>query len=190
MKTKFYFFLIIVLCAIVCVQAVFLIKKNSLCKEKEAVTNAEPKSNFILENPVDAAFSNAFDLIPASESMRRDLRVRYKRIWKEQFEILMEMMKAKCSTDTDIEHLNQYKKHIDSSISNLQPFLVNCMLDNFGMEESPEKNSRGNSTQSALDFREGMIYRNAVLFVYKMNSTVDFELPSTEQVYNYLSDLF
>ena len=186
MRKGFYLFTVIFLCVIICVQAVIIIVNGNSNKKKETVT----KPAFILTNPIDMVFSNAFDSVQASESMRRDLRERYKKIWKDQFDALMDTMEKKCKTDKDIENLNQYRNYTYSAISNLQPFLLNCMLDNFEMEESPEKNSWGNSTQSALDFREGMIYRDAVLFIYNMNSSKEFDLPETDYVYGLLSDFF
>lgn len=190
MRKGFYLFTVIFLCVIICVQAVIIIVNGSSNEKKETVTQTVTKPAFILTNPIDMVFSKAFDSVQASESMRRDLRERYKKIWKDQFDALMDTMAKKCKTDKDIENLNQYRNYTYSAISNLQPFLLNCMLDNFEMEESPEKNSWGNSTQSALDFREGMIYRDAVLFIYNMNSSKEFDLPETDYVYGLLSDFF
>jgi hypothetical protein len=112
----------------------------------------------------------------------RDLQDKYYFVWKNEYQNILKLIKNKCIKEQDNENYKNFIELVDSEFQTIKPLLLNEILDNYNMEDSPEKQSIGNGTTDLLKLYQGMIYRNAcMLFIpylkdeYKFPTVVEME---------------
>ncbi len=138
---------------------------------------------FLMDNPIDNYFKDKFQNHVQAEMDRRDYQKLYLKVWNQEYDSIMNIIKKKCKSDEDITRYKTFIKEVDSSYNLLQPLLLAEMLDNYAEPESPEKYSYGNGTQPMLDMYQGMIYRNAcMLFIPFLQD--EYSFPSKKELNN------
>lgn len=131
--------------------------------------------DFFMCNPIDNYFKDKFQNHTQAEMDRRDYQKLYLKVWKQEYDSIMKIIKKKCESDEDITRYKTFINEVNSSYNLLQPLLLAEMLDNYAEPESPEKYSYGNGTQPMLDMYQGMIYRNAcMLFIPYLQDEYSF----------------
>jgi len=146
-------------------------------KDRAKTDNAENYDTCLI-NPVDPLFSRA---LSDSGSMveYRQIQALYYDTWKTQYDTLMKKIRQKCKYDEDIADYDLFVKEMDEGFERLQPLLIDEMLDNYEMPESPEKHSAGNGTYDALMMQKGTMYRNACMFFISLDPS-DYQFPVSE----------
>ena len=92
----------------------------------------------------------------------------------------MGIIRNKCKYEEDIANYELFTKEMEEGFDNLQPLILNEMLDNYDMLESPEKNSWGNGTQDRLLMYQGTMYRNACMFFMPLLEENEYVFPLGE----------
>lgn len=136
---------------------------------------------YFMTNPIDNYFSEMMNDTRITEIELRDLQEHYFVVWKNEYDKIMSLIKDKCIYEEDIQNYNTFTNETETSFDKIKPLLLNEMLDNYTMPESPEKHSYGNGTNSKLEMYKGMIYRNAcMMFIpYLAN---EYQFPSNEDI--------
>ena len=170
-------------------------KKQEPISQKEKILPTQENTSdvfvdyfyyFLMNNPTDNYFKDKFQNHIQAEMDRRDYQELYLKVWKQEYNTIMNIMKGKCKSEEDITRYKNFTKEVTSSYEILQPLLLAEMLDNYTYPESPEKYSYGNGTQSMLNMYQGMIYRNAcMLFIPYLQDEYDF--PSKKELNNVYS---
>lgn len=138
---------------------------------------------FFMCNPIDNYFKDKFQNHTQAEMDRRDYQKLYLKVWKQEYDSIMNIIKKKCESDEDITRYKTFINEVNSSYNLLQPLLLAEMLDNYAEPEAPEKYSYGNGTQPMLDMYQGMIYRNAcMLFIPYLQD--EYSFPSEKELNN------
>lgn len=132
-----------------------------------------------LETPIDSLFAEA--LYESNDNIRyRQIQELYYNTWKTQYDDVMKIIREKCTYEEDIANYELFTKEMKEGFDNLQPLILNEMLDNYNMSESPEKNSWGNGTQDRLLMYDGMMYRNACMFFIPFLEESEYVFPIHE----------
>jgi len=132
-----------------------------------------------MENPIDPLFAQA---LSDSRSMMQSRQIQqyYFDIWKIQYEEMMKKIRKKCKYAEDIANFEAFIEETEKGFHKLQPLILNEMLDNYNMPESPEKNSLGNGTQERLLMYQGTMYRNACMFFIPFMDKNEYTFPVRE----------
>jgi hypothetical protein len=173
-KKKFLYVILIIsiLCNIV--QMVFS-KKEEQNIRSELEESMDYDYYFFMSNPIDNFFKDKFQNHVPAEVARRDYQELYLKVWKNEYNTIMDIIKKKCKYEEDITRYKNFTNEISSSFDILKPLLLAEMLENYNYPESPEKHSYGNGTQPMLDMYQGMIYRNAcMLFIPCLKDEYNF----------------
>lgn len=129
-----------------------------------------------LDNPIDPLFARA---LSGSSSMAeyRQIQELYYQTWKTQYDRIMKEIRKKCKYEEDIANYDLFVKEMDKGFGHLQPLILNEMLDQYDMPESPEKHSWGNGTHHALQMYQGAWYRNACMFFISAYTKSEYQFP-------------
>ncbi len=104
----------------------------------------------------------------------------YYETWIAQYNDIMKKIRKKCIYDEDIANYNLFINEMENGFDKLQPLILNEILDNYNMPESPEKDSWGNGTQETLLMYCGTMYRNACMFFIPFLEKSDYSFPVNE----------
>lgn len=132
-----------------------------------------------LENPIDPLFAEALYDAPDMANYRQ-IQELYYDTWKTQYDNIMKIIRNKCKYEEDIANYELFTKEMDEGFNNLQPLILNEMLDNYNIPESPEKNSWGNGTRGRLLMYDGTMYRNACMFFIPFLEESEYVFPLNE----------
>jgi hypothetical protein len=151
-------------------------------------TTTNDYSNFyFMSNPIDQYFMEKLGKSNLPEIEIRDYQTAYLKVWRKEYKIIMGIIRNKCIYKEDISNYNKFTHETESSFDKMKPLLLNEMLDNYKIKESPEKNSFGNGTAAKLDMYKGMTYRNAcMLFIPYLES--DYKFPSVKELDKIIKD--
>jgi len=158
-------------------------------KQGNEVQFLDKYSNYyFMTNPIDEYFATKFSDSTMCEIEFKDYQTAYEAVWKKEYNTIMTVIKNKCTYDDDIEIYNNFTKHIENSMADIEPMLLAEMLDNYNMPESPEKHSWGNGTSTALKMYNGMLYRNGcMLFIPYLED--EYLFPTIDDVNEYVKPL-
>ena len=132
-----------------------------------------------MENPIDSLFAEALHDSHVMAEYRQ-IQELYYDTWKTQYDNIMGIIRNKCKYEEDIANYELFTKEMEEGFDNLQPLILNEMLDNYDMLESPEKNSWGNGTQDRLLMYQGTMYRNACMFFMPLLEENEYVFPLSE----------
>lgn len=152
-----------------------------LYDRKESEGNEKHVFYGCVENPIDPLFSDA--LIKAREQNEITYRMcqeLYYNTWKAQYETIMQIIRKKCKYEEDIENYDLFEREIEEGFDRMKPLILNEMLDNYDMPESPEKHGYGNGTNGALLMYQGTVYRTACMFFQPMLDKEEYSFPKEE----------
>lgn len=144
--------------------------------------NLESKHNMTgghyncLENPIDPLFAEALSNAHVMAEYRQIQQLYYD-IWIAQYDTIMKKIRIKCKYEEDIANYTLFTDEMEKGFERLQPMILNEMLDNYHVPESPEKNSWGNGTQETLLLYRGMMYRNACMFLIPFLEKSEYTFP-------------
>lgn len=132
-----------------------------------------------MENPIDSLFAEALHYSNVMVEYRQ-IQELYYDTWKTQYDNIMGIIRDKCKYEEDIANYELFTKELEEGFDNLQPLILNEMLDNYDMPESPEKNSWGNGTRERLLMYQGTMYRNACMFFMPLLEENEYVFPLSE----------
>jgi hypothetical protein len=116
----------------------------------------------IYNNPIDEYFIPRINGSDLCEAEIREYQDTYKGVWKAEFDNIMLWMNNKCVYQEDKHKLNTYKKSVEQLIDATYKIIVTDWQDDYKLPpKSPERNSWGNGTRSALNQIQAEIYRDA-----------------------------
>lgn len=144
--------------------------------------NPELKNNMTgehyncLENPIDPLFAEALSNTHVMAEYRQIQQLYYD-IWIAQYDAIMKKIRKKCKYEEDIANYTLFTGEMEKGFERLQPLILNEMLDNYQIPESPEKNSQGNGTQETLLMYRGMMYRNACMLLMPFSEKSEYTFP-------------
>lgn len=148
---------------------------------KEETENGTHVFYECVENPIDPLFSDA--LLKAREQDEITYRMcqeLYYNTWKSQYEAIMQIIRRKCKYEDDIENYDLFEREMEEGFDRLKPLILNEMLDNYDMAESPEKHGYGNGTSAALLMYRGTMYRTACMFFEPLLDKDEYSFPQEE----------
>ena len=152
--------------------------ENSAVSQTAAKDTAAPEPvsvNYqkcsVYSNPIDEYFLPRMEKPHISMVEFRFLQACYQKAWKDEFEHLVEWMKAKCVYEEDKKCIASWKKSVEKDIKASQKVIVTELLDVYEVDPDPEKvkdhvsrvTAWGNGTACRLKQLEGESYRNAVM---------------------------
>lgn len=184
MKERFLIAVNVILAIVLVFMGVQLYKgKQEVLAEKQKVETVEGKNVTYKEaitNPIDLLFAEALGNAHI-EVTYRALQELYYNTWKTQYDNIMEAIRKKCQYDEDIANYDSFIKEVERETEDgfhkKEPLILNAMLDNFEMPESPEKHSYGNGTNYRLLLYKGTMYRNACMFFVPSFDEGEYSFP-------------
>ena len=126
-----------------------------------------------ISKKVDTVYTNPIDkyFLPKiynneTEIATREWQDEYCKVWSEEFDKIMQIMKAKCVYQKDIDALQSYKESINNLIEKTSSILVTDWLDDYQLPpDSAERGSWGNGTESGLNMKKAEIFRDASMLL-------------------------
>jgi len=173
MKTKILIITNVILFIIIIFMGTYIYRGG---KEENDRTVKTDKYDTCLVNPIDPLFARALTDAHIMAEYRQ-IQELYYDTWKTQYDTLMKKIRKKCKYNGDIKDYSLFIKEMDEGFEYLQPLLIDEMLDNYGMPESPEKHSMGNGTYHTLLMQKGTMYRNACMFFISLDHKSDYQFP-------------
>ena len=107
----------------------------------------------------------------------RQIQQLYYDTWIAQYNDIMKKIRKKCIYDEDIADYNLFINEMEKGFDKLQPCILNEILDNYQISESPQKDSWGNGTQEILLLYRGTMYRNACMFFIPFLEKSEYTFP-------------
>lgn len=186
--------IIIVVSLLINLILIFYILKDKFLNSNNIKTNLEKveinkdySHYYFMNNPVDEYFSMKIINANLSEIEIRTYQEEYLKIWKNIYDNIISIIRKKCVYEEDIARYNKFTNEINNSFENIKPLLLAEMLDNYLLQESPEKHSYGIGTADKLKMYEGMIYRNAcMLFIPYLVD--EYKFPDSNQIKSILEN--
>ena len=132
-----------------------------------------------LENPIDPLFAEALSNSHVMIEYRQIQQLYYD-TWIAQYNDIMKKIRKKCIYDEDVANYNLFTNEMEKGFDKLQPLILNEILDNYNIPESPEKNGWGNGTQETLLMYQGTMYRNACMFFIPFLEKSEYTFPVNE----------
>lgn len=149
---------------------------------KERV-NLSVQGGLVAANPVDMLFAEGFGRSDFAYQWR-GLQELYLETWKNQYSVVMGVIRGKCRYDEDIANydafIKEMERELEKGFEKKKPLILNTFLDNFDLPESPEKHGWGNGTGEGLDLYKGAIYRNACMYFANELDGEEYSLPAAE----------
>lgn len=179
MKVKFLIIINLILFSIIIFMGVHMYGENKeVSGEWKRINTVEQDYN-CLQNPIDPLFAQA---LSNSHVMIEYCQIQqlYYETWIAQYNDIMKKIRKKCIYDEDIANYNLFINEMENGFDKLQPLILNEILDNYNMPESPEKDSWGNGTQETLLMYCGTMYRNACMFFIPFLEKSDYSFPVNE----------
>lgn len=179
MKVKFLIVINLILFSIIIFMGVHMYGENKdVSGEWNRINTVEQDYN-CLENPIDPLFAQA---LSNSHVMieHRQIQQLYYETWIAQYNDIMKVIRKKCIYNEDIANYNLFTKEMENGFDKLQPLILNEILDNYNVPESPEKDSWGNGTQETLLMYRGTMYRNACMFFIPFLEKSEYSFPVNE----------
>lgn len=179
MKVKILMVVNVILFSMIIFMGVHMYRDHKARADEREKINIAVQNYNCLENPVDPLFADA--LTDSSITIEySQIQQLYYDTWAEQYDAIMEKIRKKCIYDEDIANFNLFTNEIEKGFQNLQPLVLNEMLDNYHIPKSPEKDSWGNGTQETLLMYQGTMYRNACMFFIPFLETSEYTFPINE----------
>lgn len=179
MKAKFLIIINIILFSIIIFMGVHICGENKdVSGEWNRINTVEQDYN-CLENPMDPLFAQALSNSHVMIEYRQIQQLYYE-TWIAQYNDIMKKIRKKCIYNEDIANYNLFIKEMENGFDKLQPFILNEILDNYNIPESPEKDSWGNGTQETLLMYRGTMYRNACMFFIPFLEKSEYSFPVNE----------
>lgn len=177
-KKKFIKALLIIVAALIIFSSMAIIvgKKRNAEADKNDTADGYYEC---MENPVDSLFAEALHDSHVMVEYHQ-IQELYYDTWKTQYDNIMGIIRNKCKYEEDIANYELFTKEMEEGFEYLQPLILNEMLDNYDMPESPEKNSWGNGTQDRLLMYQGTMYRNACMFFIPLLEENEYVFPLGE----------
>ncbi len=179
MKVKFLIIINIILFSIIIFMGVHICGENKdVSGEWKRINTVEQDYN-CLENPMDPLFAQALSNSHVMIEYRQIQQLYYE-TWIAQYNDIMKKIRKKCIYNEDIANYNLFIKEMENGFDKLQPLILNEILDNYNIPESPEKDSWGNGTQETLLMYRGTMYRNACMFFIPFLEKSEYSFPVNE----------
>lgn len=179
MKVKVLVTVNVILLGIIIFMGTYLYKGNREVSAQMQKNNMAERHNDCLENPIDPLFEKA---LSNSHVMTEygQIQQLYYDVWIAQYNDIMKKIRKKCKYDEDVANYKLFTNEMEKGFDQLQPLILNEMLDNYKIPESPEKNSQGNGTQERLRMYQGTMYRNACMFFIPFLEKSEYTFPVKE----------
>lgn len=179
MKVKLLIIVNLILLSIIIFMGVHIYEDNQKMNGELEKMNTADQADHCLENPIDPQFaqalSNAYVMI-----QYRQIQQLYYDTWIAQYNDIMKKIRKKCIYDEDIADYNLFINEMEKGFDKLQPCILNEILDNYQISESPQKDSWGNGTQEILLLYRGTMYRNACMFFIPFLEKSEYTFPVKE----------
>jgi hypothetical protein len=138
----------------------------------------------LMNNPIDNAYASLITDRKLPEIAIRELQVKYKEIWENEYDKALGLIKSKIDYQEDMDNIDKFDKYIRNYFSANKTFYETVVLGDYTDPSLPEKNSYGNGTSDKLIEIQGKIYRNACMQIitllpygeYTYPEKIDFEL--------------
>lgn len=179
MKVKFLIIINIILFSIIIFMGVHICVENKDVSGEWNRMNTVEQDYNCLENPMDPLFAQALSNSHVMIEYRQIQQLYYE-TWIAQYNDIMKKIRKKCIYNEDIANYNLFIKEMENGFDKLQPFILNEILDNYNIPESPEKDSWGNGTQETLLMYRGTMYRNACMFFIPFLEKSEYSFPVNE----------
>lgn len=179
MKVKFLIIVNLVLFSVIIFMGAHMYGSNKeVSGELKRINIVEQHYN-CLENPIDSLFAEALSNSHVTIEYNQIQQLYYD-TWTAQYNDIMKKIREKCIYDEDIANYKLFTNEMEKGFDKLQPLILNEMLDNYNMPESPEKGSWGNGTQETLLMYQGTMYRNACMFFIPFLEKSEYTFPINE----------
>ena len=179
MKVKILIIVIFILFGIVIFMGINMYERSKEVNgDVKSIHMADQHYN-CLENPIDPLFAEAL----SNSHVRMEygqIQQLYYDTWIAQYHDIMKKIRKKCIYDDDLANYTLFTNEMENGFEKLQPLILNEMLDNYHIPDSPEKDSWGNGTQGALRMYQGTMYRNACMFFIPYLEKSEYTFPITE----------
>ncbi len=179
MKVKFLIIINIILFSIIIFMGVHICGENKDVSGEWNRMNTVEQDYNCLENPMDPLFAQALSNSHVMIEYRQIQQLYYE-TWIAQYNDIMKKIRKKCIYNEDIANYNLFIKEMENGFDKLQPLILNEILDNYNIPESPEKDSWGNGTQETLLMYRGTMYRNACMFFIPFLEKSEYSFPVNE----------
>ena len=179
MKVKFLIVINIILFSIIIFMGVHICGENKDVSGEWNRMNTVEQDYNCLENPMDPLFAQALSNSHVMIEYRQIQQLYYE-TWIAQYNDIMKKIRKKCIYNEDIANYNLFIKEMENGFDTLQPLILNEILDNYNIPESPEKDSWGNGTQETLLMYRGTMYRNACMFFIPFLEKSEYSFPVNE----------
>ena len=125
------------------------------------------QENTAYSNPIDSYFMPHIEM-PEAEIERREYQDAYAQAWHTEYENIIGWMLDKCTYQEDRDKILEYDAKVQETIVVATSVLITDWLGDYELSpDSPDRNSWGNGTRSALNETIGTIYRNAGMLLIK-----------------------
>lgn len=179
MKVKFLIIVNLILFSIIIFMGVHMYGANKEVSGELKKINMADQDYNCLENPIDPLFAQALSNSHVMIEYRQIQQLYYE-TWIAQYNDIMKKIRKKCIYDEDIANYNLFTNEMEKGFDKLEPLILNEILDNYNIPESPEKDSWGNGTQETLLLYRGTMYRNACMFFIPFLEKSEYTFPVKE----------
>lgn len=90
-------------------------------------------SYIFMNNPIDQYFVNQLKH-PKSEVDYESMEQTYSKVWEQEYEKILDIIKKKCKYSQDKDTFSKYNKYSEEVYDNSKEALLTVMLDNFLVE--------------------------------------------------------
>lgn len=172
--------------------------KSSLQQEETSITStpmdsikSDDSTDYLncifMNNPIDQYFLKQLNN-QKSEMDYETIQETYMNVWKQQYKIILDILKKKCIYDDDKDIFSQYSDCPEKIYEYSKNALTTVMLDSFSIEPgNPAKESYGLGTIEGLKMYQGMFYRNCcMIFIPYLEN--DYSFPTNESLDSVIQD--
>ncbi len=136
--------------------------ENTILPQNNKITNFS--TSYLMNNPIDEYFNPKLN--SKIEAEVRDAQDEYEKIWKQEYDKIITIIRKKTIYDQDKENLKNFEQSVQSLIKTANPVLETELSDSYNYSpDDAENRSFGNSTSSALHGINGQIYRDASMLL-------------------------